>query len=174
MKKNIFSLLLCIMMVSCGSVMVNYDYDKARNFSKYTSYSFYPDMESGLSDLDTRRITHQIDSLLQSRGFETSSSPNIYVNIKSSVRPKPRNSSVGIGIGGTGRNVGGGVSVGLPVGQRELYREIVIDIVDAVDDELVWQAVSEGTITENMKPAMREAKLKEVVEKVFSKYPPKQ
>ena len=54
----------------------------------------------------------------------------------------------------------------------EAYREIIFDIVDATEDELIWQAVSEGTISEQMTPEIRDAKLKAVVDKVFSNYPP--
>lgn len=162
----------CLILCACGSVQVAYDYDKKKDFSNYKSYDYYPEMESGLSDLDNKRLFRHLDSLLKTRGYEYSTTPDIYINIKTSTRPKPSNSSVGIGIGGTGRNIGGGVSVGLPVGGAEQYREIIFDIVDATEDELIWQAVSEGTISEQMTPEIRDAKLKAVVDKVFSNYPP--
>ncbi|WP_417443647.1 DUF4136 domain-containing protein [Joostella sp.] len=174
MYPKYIGLLCCLLLFSCTSVQVAYDYDKKVDFSQFKSYDYFPNMESGLSDLDTKRLFRNIDSLLQSRGYKYSSTPDIYINIKTSNRPKPSNSSVGIGIGGTGRNIGGGVSVGVPLGGNESYREIIFDIVDADEDELVWQAVSEGTVSEQMTPEMRNAKLKEVVEKVFSSYPPKQ
>ncbi|MEL4306540.1 DUF4136 domain-containing protein [Joostella sp. CR20] len=168
------ALLCCLFFYACGSVQVAYDYDKKTDFSQFKSYDYYPNMESGLSELDNKRLFRHLDSLLQTRGYEYSTTPDIYINIKTSNRPKPSNSSVGIGIGGTGRNIGGGVSVGVPLGGNEQYREIVFDIVNATEDELIWQAVSEGTISEQMTPEIRDAKLKAVVDKVFSNYPPKQ
>ncbi|QLE00577.1 DUF4136 domain-containing protein [Galbibacter sp. BG1] len=167
-----FWLVSFILLTACGGVQVAYDYDKKTDFSEYKSYDYYPDLQTGLSQLDNKRLMRNIDSIMEARGYENSSTPDIYINIVSASRPKPNNSSVGIGIGGTGRNMGGGVSVGVPVGGNESYREITVDIVDAANDELVWQAVSEGTISEQMTPAMRSEKLKKVAEKVFSNYPP--
>ncbi|WP_335965978.1 DUF4136 domain-containing protein [Galbibacter sp. PAP.153] len=172
MKTLFASICICFLIYSCSGVKVTYDYDKKTDFSQFKTYGFYPKMQSGLSQLDEKRLFRSIDSVMQARGYENSASPDLYINIESSNRPKPVNSSVGIGIGGSNRNIGGGVSVGVPIGQQDQYRQIVFDLVDVDNDELIWQAVSEGTISEAMTPAMREAKLKEVVEKVFSKYPP--
>jgi len=78
-----------------------------------------------------------------------------------------------VGVGGTGGHVGGGVSIGLPIGQNKLEREIVFDLVDSQKDALFWQAVSTSSYSENATPLSREKQLREVVSKVFSKYPPR-
>ena len=172
MKIHSVIIVLCFLVTSCG-VQGSYDYDRNFDFSKAQFYNYYPSMVSGLSQLDEKRLIRSVDSLMQARGYELSESPDLYINFKSSSRPKPVNSSVGIGIGGTNRNIGGGVSVGIPLGQQDQYREIIFDIVDVVNDELIWQAVSETTISESMSPAVREAHMKALVDKVFSKYPPR-
>src|SRR5690606_26977923 len=136
-------------------------------------YNYFPSMQSGLSQLDERRLLRSVDSLMRSRGYKTSESPDLYIILKSSSRPKPVNSAVGIGIGRTNRNIGGGVSVGIPIGQPDQYREIIFDIIDVIHDELLWHAVSEATISESMTPMVREAKMTALVDKVFSKYPPR-
>ncbi|MCM5661745.1 DUF4136 domain-containing protein [Galbibacter mesophilus] len=172
MNLKLITICCCFLLTACGSVQVAYDYDKKNDFSQYKSYDYYPDIQTGLSQLDEKRLFKSIDSIMETKGYENSSTPDIYINIVSASRPKPSNSSVGIGIGGTGRNMGGGISVGVPVGGNESYREITIDVIDAANDELVWQAVSEGTVSEQMTPATRNEKLKQVAEKIFSKYPP--
>lgn len=172
MKTRVTILVLCFLVASCG-VQVAYDYDRNFDFSKVQTYNYYPSMVSGMNQLDEKRLIRSVDSLMHSRGYQTSESPDLYINITSSSRPKPVNSAVGIGIGGTNRNIGGGVSVGIPIGQQDQYREIIFDIIDVMNDDLIWQAVSESTISESMTPKVREAKMKTVVNKVFSKYPPR-
>jgi len=77
-----------------------------------------------------------------------------------------------VGMGGTGRNVGGGVSVGIPLGNSNMSRDIIFDFVDVQTDALFWQAVSSSNFSDNASPITRERLLRDVVLKVFSKYPP--
>lgn len=172
MKPHIVIIILCFFVSSCG-VQVAYDYDRNFDFSKAASYNYFPSMQSGMNQLDERRLIRSIDSVMHSRGYRSSESPDLYINIKSSSRPKPINSAVGIGIGGTNRNIGGGVSVGLPIGQPDQYHQIIFDIIDVMNDELIWQAVSESIVSESLTPKERDAKMKAIVNKVFSKYPPR-
>ncbi|WP_276167963.1 DUF4136 domain-containing protein [Zobellia alginiliquefaciens] len=170
--KNAFTLLLILLLVSCNAIKVNYDYDKATDFSNYSTYNYYPDMETGLSELDTKRLLHAVNSEMQLKGIRFSEDPDFYINIESESFQAPRNNTVGVGIGGTGRSVGGGVSVGIPVGQPKLEREIRFDFVDVKKDELFWQGQTQSSFKENVTPETREEKLHALVEKVFSKYPP--
>ena len=172
MMRNFITILAVLLLASCNTVRVNYDYDKDTDYSSYTTYNYYPDMKTGLTQLDTRRLLDAIDSIMQVKGMLLAEEPDFLVNITSSSVRGPRNNNVGVGVGGTGRNVGGGISIGLPIGQPDLERVIQFDFVDSQKDELFWQAISESSFKENLSPEAREAKLKQVVDKVFSKYPP--
>ena len=173
MKKILFPILLLILS-SCGAVRVNYDYSPGTDFTEYRTYNYYPDMDTGLSQLDTKRLLRAVDSVMQVQGLTTSLKPDFYINIQSSVYRDAPSPSVGVGMGGTGRNVGGGISVGVPLGGNGMSREIVFDFVDAELDALFWQAVSNSNYRENASPNTRERVLREVVAKVFAKYPPAQ
>lgn len=161
-------LLLC----SCASVRVNYDYDKTTDFSNYSTYGYYPEMETGLSQLDTRRLISAVDSVMRVKGFRMSEEPDFLINIHSASFHNPQENTVGVGVGGTGRTMGGGVSIGLPLGGTTIKREIVFDLVDQQKDVLFWQAVSTSDYRDNAAPSTREKMLHEVVRKVFSRYPP--
>ena len=171
MKKLGFLLIVTIL-ISCSSVRVNYDYDTDTDFSNYLTYNYFTDMETGLSDLDTNRLLEAIDSLMQQRGIRLSEEPEFLINIQSQYYYNTSNSSVGVGVGGTGGNVGGGVSVGIPVGSGSVERELVFDFVDSAKDQLFWQAISTSSFNEGWDPETREEKLREIVNKVFSQYPP--
>ncbi len=170
--KNILPILFLILFVSCSTVRVSYDYDKGTDFSNYLTYNYYTDMETGLSELDTKRLLKALDSIMRMKGILLSEEPDFFINIQSRSFQAPRSNTVGLGVGGTGRNVGGGVSIGIPVGGANMEREIVFDFVDSQRDALIWQAVSESSFRDNASPNEREQKLRQVVEKVFAKYPP--
>lgn len=171
--KHLLLIFFLVFFVSCSAIKVNYDYDKETDFSAYSTYNYYPDMDTGLSELDTKRLLRAIDSTLRGKGFLLSEEPEFLIGIVSSSFQAPRNNTVGVGIGGGGRNVGGGMSIGLPVGTTNIKREIQFDFVDSQKDELFWQAVTESTLRENSSPQEREEKLRALVVKAFEKYPPK-
>jgi hypothetical protein len=166
-------IVLIVLLASCSSVKVNYDYDKTVDFSSYSTYNYYSDMQSGLSQLDEKRLLNALDSTLKARGYRLAEEPELFINILSNEFRGAPNNNVGVGIGGGGRNVGGGISVGLPLGGPNMQRSIQIDLVDAQRDALVWQAVAESSLRETASPSVREDKLRAVVKKVFSKFPPK-
>ncbi|HBU77486.1 MAG TPA: DUF4136 domain-containing protein [Muricauda sp.] len=171
--RYLLSIVLIVLLASCSSVKVNYDYDKTVDFSSYSTYNYYSDMQSGLSQLDEKRLLNALDSTLKARGYRLAEEPELFINIISNEYRSAPNNNVGVGLGGGGRNVGGGISVGLPLGGPNMQRSIQIDLVDAQRDALVWQAVAESGLRENASPSVREDKLRAVVKKVFSKFPPK-
>ncbi len=169
----VLSLVLVFLVLSCTTVRVNYDYDKDIDFSSYATYNYYSDMQTGLSQLDEKRLVRILDSTLKTRGYRLVEEPDFFINILSNEFQSAPNSSVGVGIGGGGRNVGGGISVGLPVGSPGIQRSIQFDFVDAQRDALFWQATAESGYRENASPSVRESNLRALVKKVFSKFPPK-
>ncbi|MBM1106086.1 DUF4136 domain-containing protein [Aurantibacter crassamenti] len=169
----ILSFFLLVLCTSCGATKVNYDFDKDTDFTNYTTYNYYSDLNTGLSELDEKRLLNIMDITLQIKGMVYSEEPDFLINITSESFQAPQNSSIGVGVGSGGRNIGGGVSVGIPVGQNKLQRKIRFDFVDAKRDQLFWQANCQNTYKENVPPAIREENLAELVDKMLSKYPPK-
>ena len=103
---------MVLLFMSCHVVRVQTDYEKETNFSNYSTYNYFSDLETGLSELDEKRLIKVLDAVMQSKGLLLSEEPDFLVNIQSGIYQTPRNNTVGVGVGGTGRNVGGGVSVG--------------------------------------------------------------
>lgn len=170
--KRLLLLLFLVAFASCMGTRVVYDYDKAVNFNNYVKYSYYPELNSGLTQLDEKRLLRVLDSTLLTKGFILDEEPDFYVNITSNAyRSQPQN-NVGVGVGGTGRNVDGGISIGLPIGNSGMQRSIQFDFVDVAKDQLFWQAIAEQSFRDNASPSVREQQLKAVVDKVFKKFPP--
>lgn len=171
--KNLLILTFILGAMSCAPIRVNYDYDKGTNFTKYKTYNYYSDMKTGLSELDTKRFLEALDAKLESLGIRFSETPDFFIDIKSSTFQPAQRNTVGVGLGGGGGNMGGGISIGLPIGQSSANRQIIIDFVDENQKQLFWQAVSESSYSPNRIPKEREAQLSGIVEKMLSQYPPK-
>lgn len=172
--KFIKGIILLLFIVSCSPIYVNYDYDKQTNFTNYKTYNYYSDMQTGLSELDTKRLLDALDDKMEAKGYKLSNTPDFFIDIKSNEFQAAQRETVGVGVGGGGRNVGGGISIGLPIGQNNINRQIIIDFVDESKKQLFWQAISESGFNPRATPEKREARFTEIVEKVFTKYPPKQ
>jgi len=170
--KILVAFLGLLLLLSCGAY-VGVDYDEGTDFSLYTTYNFYPDRETGLNQLDERRIMRITDSLLQQKGFTKSDTPQLYVNFFAEESVSNSQSTIGIGIGGGGRNAGGGVSGGIPIGSAQINQLLTFDLVDVVEDELVWQAKAEGNLKKSATPDRKVAYYQEVLSKILKKYPPK-
>ncbi|MCB0382017.1 MAG: DUF4136 domain-containing protein [Psychroserpens sp.] len=168
-----FSIVMVFLFVSsCAPVRVNYDYEKTTDFKAYKTYNYYADLNTGLSELDTKRLLDALDDALESKGFLLAESPDFFIDIKSSEYQETSRNNVGVGLGGTGRNVGGGISIGIPVGQQKLNRQIIFEFVDEHKTGLFWQAVSESSYSPNATPEKREALFKAIVAKVLNGFPP--
>lgn len=169
--KSLKLLIVVFLLVGCGSNKIVYDYDSKTNFSEFKTFNFYDDAGAGMNELDVKRAQTIIESELINKGFKKSESPSFLINFESQKMDLGENNSVGVGIGG-GRNVGFGISAGIPIGSKKVNEEFTIEFVDAKTNELFWQGVSIKKIKEKIKPQEREVYLKEVVRKTFEKYPP--
>jgi len=149
------------------------DYDTEKDFSKYTTYNFYPTIESGLSKLDENRVIKITDSLLQQKGFRKSDNPQLLINFYSKEYVSHSRNTIGIGVGGGGRNTSMGVSTGIPVGGNEINQQLTVDFIDAINDALVWQAKTEGSFKEKATPEQRESYYLKTLNSIFKKYPPR-
>ena len=172
MQKSLILWGLSLLVLSCAPVRVNYDYEKLTDFNSYKSYNYYSDMNTGMSELDAKRLLDALDSELSAKGLHMSDSPDFLINIKSNTFQEGRRNNVGVGLGGGGGHVGGGISIGIPVGQAKINREIVFEFVDDNISGLFWQAISESAYAPNAKPEAKETQFKAIVEKVLSGYPP--
>ena len=172
MKKALLLFGLSLVIFSCSTVRVDYDYEKRTDFSAYKTYNYYLDMNTGLSELDSNRLRNALNDGLEIKGLKMSDSPDFLINIKSNTFQEARNNNVGVGVGGGGGNIGGGISIGIPMGQAKTNREIVFEFVDENKTGLFWQAISSSAYQQNANPEVKEKQFRAVVDKVLTGYPP--
>lgn len=161
-------LLLVFCITSCAPIYVNYDYEKATNFSEYKTYNFFSNIESGLNGLDEKRLISALETKLNAMGLERTENASFFIDIKSEEFESSSNSTVGLGVGG-GYS---GVSVGIPFGKTNINKQITIEFVDESKTGLFWQATSESSFKQNQKPEKRELRFQAIVEKMLEGFPP--
>lgn len=170
---RIFYLLpFLIFILSCSAPRALYDYDQEAIFTTYKTYAFYPDLQTGLSQLDGQRLITSIEDHFQQEGLSPSNDPDLYLNVYSEEYRQNNNNSFGVGIGGTGGNVGVGVNAGIPLGGTSTYLRLTFDLIDVETDALVWQAIVESPFNLNASPAARQKRFSKIVQKAFEGYPP--
>jgi hypothetical protein len=170
--KYVFVLIISIFLSSCGATLT-IDYDSEKDFSEYTSYAFYNDIDSGLDQLADKRIMAAIDRSFEDRDFLKTDYCRFYVNFYASEYLSESRNTLGIGIGGGSGNVGVGVSGGIPIGGNIVNQRLTIDIIDAsADQSLAWQVIIEGDLKEKATPEQKEAYYFAEINKALKKFPP--
>ncbi len=162
-----------LLLMSCGTSKVVYDYDDKTDFSQFKTFHFFEDVGSGFNEFDVKRTTAILENELSKSGFVKVENPDFFVNITAKVTEAQNRNTIGIGIGSGGRNGGFGISGGIPIGGKKLNEELIIEFVNAKTNELFWEGSLISTIKEKRKPAERELYLTDVIQKILAKYPPK-
>jgi len=170
--KNLILILSLLMLAACGPSRVKYDFDKQVDFSKYRTYHIYPEIKSGLSELDEKRVVEQLERVLSLKGIRKSDTPDVYVNFYSNQYETPSNKSIGVGLGTFGRRVGGTVSGGIPIGGNVLNESLTVDLIDIATGSMVWQGSISSSVSRRQTPDERELFIGDLLSRIFQKYPP--
>lgn len=166
-----FFILTILLVTSCSSIFVAADYDKNVNFSQYRTYEFDLGSDSGLLELDERRFIRYTDSVLQAKGYVQSENPDFWIKFNAQEYNGSPNNTLGVGIGGTGGNVGIGVSGGIPLGGSARVQELVVQLISSNTNQSFWEAGSESSLPTKSTPKKRDAFYRKLVSKIFKKFP---
>ncbi len=172
--KNFNYIFLLAIVTACNAPQAVYDYDQKVQFDTISTYQIFPELNSNLSQLDEQRLQSVLDSEMKKVGFSNSSdSPDVYLNYYATRYETPSQNNIGIGVGGTGGNVGVGVSGGIPIGGNNTQLRITFDLINIKSDALIWQAIVDSPFDMNASPEKREEQLRTIVSKALEGYPPK-
>lgn len=170
--KNLILLSGLLLLTACGPSKVKYDFDRQVDFSKYRTYDIYPELKSGLNELDEKRVVEQLERVLGLEGIRKSENPEVYINFYSNQYETPSNKSIGVGLGTFGRRVGGTVSGGIPIGGNVLNENLTVDMIDVNTGSMVWQGSISSAVSKRQTPEERELFIGDLLSRIFQKYPP--
>lgn len=156
---------------SCASIDVATDYDREVDFDKFETYAFFkPGIDQAeISDLDKKRILRAIDYELSQKGMTKSEQPDLLVSIFTKTKEEVNiyQNNFGYGWGwspyfwGTGGNMQSYTSI---------KGTLFIDFIDAERNELIWQGLGTGVLTQKMEK--KDEKIKKIVNEILQKFPP--
>ena len=165
-KKIVYFILLATILSSCSTVKVTSDYDSKANFTEYKTFAFYKKGINSLklSDIDKKRILSAVERELIRKGFTTSESPDVLVNLATNseeyIEYSRRLESFS----------------GWPSKTRKYTKGVIsVELIDHDDKKLVWQGTASGVLNYiNTKEATlnKEKQIKEFVTEIMAKYPP--
>ncbi|MBF5026544.1 DUF4136 domain-containing protein [Planobacterium oryzisoli] len=172
MKKSVFLLMIstAVLLFSCSPFQVQSDYAETAQFSTYDSYKLRID-DLKLNDLDKDRVLNEVSKQLQAKGLKVDNNPDLIINVKA--RHKKINevqSSRPFGMYGWGSPWGWGVGMGRTWSSNYNQGALVIDIIDAKTQKLVWQGIGEGISIDS--PKAKQKQIPQIIEEIFSQYPP--
>ena len=168
MKKSVqcLSFLMSLIIVSCSSIRVSNDFDSQVDFSNYKTYAFSKKGidKAQINDLDKKRILKAIEVELSSIGFRKNAiKPDVIVSIFTG-------SDEQINVYNSQSYFGYGWGPWYDFNYNSTTRGVLyIDIVDNIKNQLVWQGVGKGYISENN--SKKEEQIKAFVNKILLQYP---
>ena len=162
-------LFISLIFLSCSSVRVSTDYNNEIDFSSYKTYAFSKKGidKAQINELDKKRILKALEVELSSIGLRKNSiNPDIVISIFTGVNEQ-------INIYNSYNYLGYGLgswydfNYNTSTTQGTLY----IDIIDHNKNELVWQGIGKGYISDNV--SKKEEQIKTFVNKILLQYPTK-
>ncbi|WP_435255342.1 DUF4136 domain-containing protein [Tenacibaculum sp. A30] len=168
-----YQYLFLLLFIGCTSSKVVYDYDSQVNFNDYKTFNFFEDAGKGLNELDRNRVEYELQTALEAKGMRLAETPDLYINIISNEQASVNRNRIGIGIGSGGRNVGFGISGGIPIESRKINQQVTIDFVESEKNQLIWQGKANSELNEKTSPEERRAYYQKLIQKILSNYPPK-
>lgn len=172
MKKYFLPLLASATLAvsSCSPFQVKSDYAETANFNSYKTYKLRID-DLKLNDIDKDRVLNEVSRQLQAKGLSVGESPDLIVNVKANHR-KIRDVQDGrpYGMYGWGGPWGWGVGVNRTWTHNYNEGALIIDLIDARTQKLVWQGSGSGISVDS--PKSKQKQIPEIVSEIMANYPP--
>ena len=173
MKKYIFILLSSAMLglTSCSPFQVRSDYAETANFNAYKTYKLRID-DLKLNDLDKDRVLNEVSKQLQAKGLSVGDNPDLIVNVKANhkkITDVQNNRPYG-GMYGWGGSYGWGVGMSRTWTNNYNQGALILDLIDAKTQKLVWQGMGSGISVDS--PKQKQKQIPEIVAEIMANYPP--
>jgi len=151
---------------ACNPIYVNQDFDPDADFHTYRTYTWVesPVASKSKNPLLEKRVRGWADEVLAKKGLQrvdTGGDLNISYVDDASAATEIHTTGTGVGFNRNTRAVN--------------YNEgmMMIDMLDAKSNQLVWRGIAELTLSENPTTDEVDKRVRSAVRKVLDQYPPK-
>ncbi len=179
-RKQFLGILVFILLVAvsgCSSLSVNYDYDQNVEWTKFKTYGWMDvspqpsDPSSPLRNtpLLQQRVHNSVDFEMQNRGITMSDNPDLLVVYHIGTQEQIQVTDWGYRYSDYYWGYGGR--------QIDVYQftegSLVIDLVDAETQNLVWRGTGTGVVDQAQKsPEEMQDRANNVINKIMKSFPP--
>lgn len=165
-------------LAGCSGMNVYSDFDPTAvdDMKAYRTYSWLPLPKERRRDADqlvSKRIMAVTDQALSAKGYERAqtSAPDFLVGWHGAIDKKLQYNTVNTYYG-YGWGYWGGVGASRTYATEYHEGSLIIDIVDARTNELVWRGVAQSEVYPQSDPDYRNRQIESAVNKILSQFPP--
>lgn len=176
---------LGLSLAACApSVKVRSDSDPGVDMAQYQTYGFFSQLGiegDSYSNLLGQHFRDAISSQMNARGFDSSATPQIQINVSIGAEEKVRVNTYqdpylyggyygmrGYGVYGNPWGYAGGTT--RTTVRQYTEANVYIDVVDSSQHKLIWQGVATFTLTDKMQSQLRET-VNNTVDRIFTQFP---
>jgi uncharacterized protein DUF4136 len=158
-------------LAGCSGITTSVDYDRAVDFSRFKTYA-WKDVHPVQNAIVENRIKSAADRALAAKGLrKVDSDPDLWVVEHVSLTKEKQLTTYDSGWGyGYRGGWGGGMTTAtvseIPIG------ELIIDMVDAKENQMIWRGTASKAIDQNATPQEREKTTDAAIQKLFAGFPP--
>nr|WP_320133801.1 DUF4136 domain-containing protein [uncultured Holophaga sp.] len=183
MKRTLLlpALLTTALLTGCSTFAVRADYDTTADYSAYKTFNWYAsskyakDKKDGTGNtLMDRRVRHAVEKQLQAKGFrlESQGEPDFLLTYYPVYTNRQVITTTDLGTGFRWRPFHYGINSAVSEVRNIKEGSIVLEIVDYKSNQLIWQAVADGALTDLGSPEEADEVVNDAVERMLLKFPP--
>ncbi len=163
--------LLALTLNACSTLRIAVDYDKSVDFAKYRTYKWIENAPPPENALVMKRFRAVIEHRLVAKGFTKSDRPDLLIALQThrALETVFRTDVErwGYGPGWWRGNIAFTRPEQIPVGT------LVLDLVDARSNELVWRGVARRLIDPEASSEKRDRHAEETIDRLLENFPPR-
>ena len=177
--RGIAFIIFLTMLIGCSGIAVTYDYDQKEDFAKLKKYSWMQQPKSVAADVQAvqlnnslfdKRLKEAVNEAMRAKGLQlVDNNPDFLIVYHTGVKDRVNITDWGYGYGPYWGPWGGPIDV-----QQYTEGTLILDFVDAENNQLVWCGTATKALTGKPSPEKAEQVIKQVVEKLLVNYPPTQ
>ena len=155
---------------SCSPFQVKTDYAETADFNSYKTYKLRID-DLKLNDIDKDRVLNEVSKQLKMKGLSVADQPDLIVNVKANHKKvQDIQSARPYGMYGWGGPYGWGVGMSRTWTSNYNQGALVLDLIDARTQKLIWQGSGTGISVDS--PKSKQKQIPQIVEEIMANYPP--
>jgi hypothetical protein len=180
MLKHLFIAVLLTLVAACGSTP-DWDYDTSVEFANYKTFAWseHADIKNHgndyqINDLMEKRIRKAIVDNLAAQGikFVDAKNADVLVNYHASVDQKLESDTMQTTYSARWNYWGWGYQTQTTTREYDVGT-LVVDIVDAKSNQLVWRGAKEGRLRKKQTPEQRTEAINKTIAEILKNFPPK-